>query len=141
MGKIEVTGLDQVKPQEPLANGRYTVSINRKEILNKDNGKITLSVGMVVMEGPTQPDQTPSEDRRISDFFPLNKYETMKDGGTYSKQKLAAMLAAAEVAVDETGSFDDDELIGKVFDITTKIKDDQDGVPQANVVRYLPRAE
>ena len=137
MARVEVTGLDKVKPEEPLANARYTATIIRKEILTKDNGKMSLVVGMGIVAGPPQPDGSPSEDRKITDFFPLNGYETMKDGGRYSKQKLASMLTAAQVAVDEEGSFDDDELPGKTFDIVTKIRDDQDGGPQANVQRYL----
>jgi len=139
MGRIEVVDIGNVKPEEPLCNGRYTVKVNRAEIITKDNGKQSLSLGMVVLAGPTQPDQSPAEDRRVSDFFPLNGYETMKDGGRYSKQKLASALVAAQVTVDTDG-FDNDEFIDKTFDIITKIKDDLDGVPQTNVTRYLAQA-
>jgi hypothetical protein len=136
MAKIEVIGIGDIKPEEPLCNGRYTVKINRSQTLSKDNGKMSLSLGMVVLAGPTQPDGSAAEDRRISDFFPLNGYETMKDGGTYSKQKLASAMAAAGIEASEDG-FDSDDFIDATFDIITKVKDDLDGVPQTNITRYL----
>lgn len=137
MARIEVVGIGNVKPEEPLSNNKYTVKVVRSEILTKDSGKQSLSLGMVVLDGPTQPDGSLAEDRRISDFFPLNGFDTMKDGGKYVQQKLAAAAAAAGVSMDEDG-FDNDDFIDKSFIVITKIKDDQDGVPQANITRYLP---
>lgn len=138
--RITVDRLQDVKPEEPLVNSRYSVRIARKDYAKKDDGKLSLVLNMRVTAGPAQPDGNPSEDREISDFFPLNNYETMKDGGKYVKGKLASMLVAAQVPVDAEGSFDDDELIDKEFDIITKIKEDNNGVPQTDVTRYLSKA-
>ena len=135
MARIDVVGLDTLKAEEPLCNGRYTVKANRAQIITKEeSGKQSLNLGMVVLAGPTQPDGSPAEDRQISVFLSVNHFETMNDGGRFARGLLASACRAASVNLDETG-FDADEFIDKTFDVWTKITEYQ-GETQIKVNKY-----
>jgi hypothetical protein len=95
---------------------------------------------MLVVAGQTQPDGESPEDRRLSDFIPLSGFERMKDGGNFVKRKLKEACDAAQVKIDDDG-FDYEDFVGARFDVTTRIRENLDGVKEANIARYLPSLE
>jgi hypothetical protein len=141
MAKINVAGLQDVKPEALLANSRYSLEITNAKQLDKADGNRSLAVNYRITMGVTQQDGSSPEDRRLSDFFPLTGFENMKDGGTFCKRKLREFLDAVGVEVDQDGNFDPEELPLKRVDGLTRNKENKElGVMETSIVRYLKTA-
>jgi hypothetical protein len=141
MPKVAVAGLQDVKPEELLANSRYTVDCYRSQIIDREGGNKSLALNFVVRAGPTQEGNVSPEDRRLSDFFPLTNFENMKDGGTFVKRKLREACDAFGVEIDDDGSFDSDDFLLKQADVVTRNKDNRDtGVAETSINKYLKQS-
>jgi len=141
MAKINVAGLQDVKPEELLVNSRYSLEITGAKTIDRTDGNQSLAVNYRIVAGVTQPNGASPEDRRISDFFPLSGYENMKDGGTFCKRKLREFLDAVGVEIDEDGSFDPEDLLLKRCDGLTRNRENKElGVQETSIVRYLKSA-
>lgn len=128
---VNVDLSDSREPQ-PLDNGRYTVRVAAVENKVKDGGKMSLMVRMEVIAGQTQKDGSDAEGRVLFDFFSLNGYETMKDGGDFVKRKLKGFLDAADASEDDEA----EDLVDREFDVVTRIKRDTDGISQNEIRHY-----
>lgn len=142
MGKITVAGIQDVKADENLVNSRYTIECVGQKIVEKSGSdKISLALNYRIVAGVTQPDGASPEDRRLSDFFPLNGYEDMKDGGKFVKGKLRGALDAFGVTVNDDGSFDPEEFLLKRADaLTRNTENKQLGITETQINRYVKTA-
>jgi len=141
MAKINVAGLQDVKPEELLVNSRYTLEVTGAKTIDRQDGNQSLAVNFRITMGVTQPNGASPEDRRLSDFFPLSGYENMKDGGTFCKRKLREFLDATGVEIDEDGGFDPEDLLLKRCDGLTRNRENKElGVQETSIVRYLKTA-
>lgn len=114
MGKVRAQGMSDYTPEQPLDKSWYEAEIlDAKADSFGTNNTMNLMIQLQITEGPTQSDGSEPEGRRVSDFIPLEGYETMKDGGKFLRRKLHNAFEAAGVEVDNDDSFDPDEFTGQ----------------------------
>lgn len=138
MPKVNVAGLQDVKPEELLTNARYSVECTKAQIAERKDKNSSLVLNFRVLKGPTQPDGSSPEDRRLSAFFPLSGFEDMKDGGTFVKRNLKEACDAFGVEVDSSGDFDYEDFLLKRADVVTRNRENREtGVPETQVQKFL----
>jgi len=129
---IVTTDLSNDSEPQPLDNGRYTARITEVKPYVKDSGKTSLGVTMEVINGATQKDGSDAEGRRLLHFFSTNGFESMKDGGKYSRGQLKSFLDAVGVDADA----EPEDLIDGELDVVTRLKRDNDGILQPEIKHF-----
>jgi len=114
--------------KEVKLNGRYALKINR--VASSQDGN-TAVIGLEVYEGP-------NEGEEVVGFLPM-KFKPDADPrwikrGTAFRNKFFKIL---DVDISE-GSFDSNEITGKIIGATVTNRPNQNGVPTNQVSDWLP---
>ncbi len=85
---VTISGISDYVEEKPLDPTIYGFECTDARKVESQRGRLQLILTLLVVMGNEQVDGTDPQGRRVSDFFPLEGYDDMKDQGKYCRGRI-----------------------------------------------------